>query len=69
MTLFAAASGIGPFLLVQRRWGASELLMVPLTTSALLWAILGMTLGRPPLRAFALYEAPEEGGAGRRGRV
>ncbi len=53
MTLFAAASGIGPFLLVQRRWGASELLMVPLTTSALLWAILGMTLGRPPLRAFA----------------
>src|SRR2546427_2736877 len=53
MALFAAASGIGPFLLVRRRWGASELLMVPLATSALLWAVLGTTLGRPPLRAFA----------------
>ncbi len=51
MVLFAAGSGIGPLLAIRRRWGTAELLTVPLGTSALLWAILGTILGRPPLHA------------------
>jgi len=53
MALFAAASGIGPFSMVRSRWRASELLMAPLGMSLLLWAVLGMILGRPPLRGLA----------------
>jgi len=57
MTLFAAAGGLGPFLLVRRRWGVSDLLMVPLATSALLWAVLAtiLTLSHSPLPALAAW--------------
>src|SRR5262245_39900128 len=43
MALFAVASGMGPLLFIRRRgWSASELLMVPLAASALVWAALAM---------------------------